>query len=134
MEVTAVISERAGHIPELVEKLDLTQYDALIAIGGDGAMWEGRATIPVEQIRRSYEIFDGTTLHATVIQGLMNREDWEKAIRIPVGVVPAGSGNGLTVSVMHAMGERSLKDPTIVAHMLSKRETFPMDLMVAGKL
>lgn len=36
-----------------------------------------------------------------VINGLMDREDWEQAIRTPLGILPGGSGNALAASVHH---------------------------------
>lgn len=36
-----------------------------------------------------------------VVNGLMDRPDWEKAIQTPVGILPGGSGNGLAASVHH---------------------------------
>lgn len=36
-----------------------------------------------------------------VINGLMDREDWQEAIQIPLGILPGGSGNALAASVHH---------------------------------
>ena len=36
-----------------------------------------------------------------VINGLMNRSDWKKAIKFPVGTVPGGSGNALACALSH---------------------------------
>lgn len=36
-----------------------------------------------------------------VINGLMDREDWEQAIQTPLGILPGGSGNALAASVHH---------------------------------
>lgn len=40
-------------------------------------------------------------LSIQVINGLMDREDWEQAIRTPLGILPGGSGNALAASVHH---------------------------------
>ena len=37
-----------------------------------------------------------------VINGLMQREDWERAIKLPVGCLPGGSGNALACALNHA--------------------------------
>lgn len=42
--------------------------------------------------------------HWQVINGLMEREDWEKAIKMPIGTLPGGSGNALCVSMLFAAG------------------------------
>ena len=36
-----------------------------------------------------------------VINGIMKRPDWETTIRIPVGMIPIGSGNGLAASTFY---------------------------------
>jgi len=39
-----------------------------------------------------------------VVNGLMERADWLTAIKTPIGVVPAGSGNALTSAIAHSVG------------------------------
>ena len=34
----------------------------------------------------------------------MARPDWKTAVKIPVGVIPGGSGNGLARALSHAAG------------------------------
>ena len=55
----------AGHAKELANQLDLSNYDGLLAIGGDG------------------------TLHE-ITNGMLSRQDGQK---IPIGIIPGGSGN-----------------------------------------
>ncbi|XP_047426917.1 sphingosine kinase 1 [Mugil cephalus] len=73
---TLVITERQNHARELVRKADLSQWDALVIMSGDGLLFE-------------------------VINGLMEREDWQEAIQTPLGILPGGSGNALAASVHH---------------------------------
>ncbi|XP_071330221.1 sphingosine kinase 1 [Trachinotus anak] len=73
---TLVITEHQNHARELVRKADLSQWDALVIMSGDGLLFE-------------------------VINGLMEREDWQKAIQTPLGILPGGSGNALAASVHH---------------------------------
>ncbi|EYU35832.1 hypothetical protein MIMGU_mgv1a020787mg, partial [Erythranthe guttata] len=40
-----------------------------------------------------------------VLNGLLIGEDWENAIKIPLGVVPAGTGNGMVKSLLDSCGE-----------------------------
>ena len=35
----------------------------------------------------------------------MDRPDWERAIKMPLAVLPGGSGNGLTASLLHIAKE-----------------------------
>uniref|UniRef100_A0A3Q3KEC3 DAGKc domain-containing protein n=1 Tax=Monopterus albus TaxID=43700 RepID=A0A3Q3KEC3_MONAL len=69
-------SEHQNHARELVRKADLSQWDALVIMSGDGLLFE-------------------------VINGLMEREDWQEAIQTPLGILPGGSGNALAASVHH---------------------------------
>ncbi|XP_074519572.1 sphingosine kinase 1-like [Halichoeres trimaculatus] len=73
---TLVITERQNHARELVKEADLSQWDALVIMSGDGLLYE-------------------------VINGLLERPDWEEAIRTPLGILPGGSGNALAASVHH---------------------------------
>ncbi|XP_028267098.1 sphingosine kinase 1 [Parambassis ranga] len=73
---TLVITEHQNHARELVRKADLSQWDALVIMSGDGLLFE-------------------------VINGLMDREDWQEAIQTPLGILPGGSGNALAASIHH---------------------------------
>uniref|UniRef100_W5N7L3 sphingosine kinase n=1 Tax=Lepisosteus oculatus TaxID=7918 RepID=W5N7L3_LEPOC len=74
-----VITERQNHARELVREADLSQWDALVIMSGDGLLFE-------------------------VVNGLMERGDWEAAIRTPLGILPGGSGNALAASINHYCG------------------------------
>ncbi|XP_051240044.1 sphingosine kinase 1 [Dicentrarchus labrax] len=76
---TLVITERQNHARELVREADLSQWDALVIMSGDGLLFE-------------------------VINGLLERPDWEEAIRTPLGILPGGSGNALAASIHHYSG------------------------------
>ena len=39
-----------------------------------------------------------------VVNGLMERKDWETAIKVPIGMLPTGSGNALVASTLHESG------------------------------
>eukprot|EP01137_Pigoraptor_chileana_P016178 Opistho-2@72793 len=58
-------TQYAGHNFDLAKTCDIDKYDAFCVLGGDGSIHE-------------------------VINGMMNREDGR---RIPIGLVPAGTGN-----------------------------------------
>ncbi|XP_074511324.1 sphingosine kinase 1 [Sebastes fasciatus] len=73
---TLIITEHQNHARELVRKADLSKWDALVIMSGDGLLSE-------------------------VINGLMEREDWQEAIQTPLGILPGGSGNALAASVHH---------------------------------
>ncbi|XP_056229071.1 sphingosine kinase 1-like [Seriola aureovittata] len=76
---TLVITERQNHARELVKEADLSQWSALVIMSGDGLLHE-------------------------VINGLLERPDWEDAIQTPLGILPGGSGNALAASIHHYSG------------------------------
>ena len=39
-----------------------------------------------------------------VVNGLMERKDWETAIKVPIGMLPTGSGNALVASTLDESG------------------------------
>uniref|UniRef100_A0A4W6BQ51 sphingosine kinase n=1 Tax=Lates calcarifer TaxID=8187 RepID=A0A4W6BQ51_LATCA len=80
---TLVITEHQNHARELVRKADLSQWDALVIMSGDGLLFE-------------------------VINGLMDREDWQEAIQTPLGILPGGSGNALAASGYKSWNEELL--------------------------
>lgn len=53
---------------------NLFSWDSITVVSGDGLLFE-------------------------VFNGLMARDDWEKAVKMPVGIIPGGSGNGLAASI-----------------------------------
>uniref|UniRef100_A0A8D3B524 sphingosine kinase n=1 Tax=Scophthalmus maximus TaxID=52904 RepID=A0A8D3B524_SCOMX len=76
---TLVITERQNHARELVREADLSAWDAVVIMSGDGLLYE-------------------------VVNGLLERPDWEEAIRTPLGILPGGSGNALAASIHHYSG------------------------------
>ncbi|CAG5947268.1 unnamed protein product [Menidia menidia] len=72
-------AERQNHARELVREADLSQWDALVIMSGDGLLYE-------------------------VINGLLERSDWEEAIKTPLGILPGGSGNALAASIHYYSG------------------------------
>lgn len=56
----------------------------------------------------------------------MKRDDWNKAIRQPIGIIPSGSGNGLAHSIAHQSKEKG--KPTNAAFMLAKGMPHDLDI------
>ncbi|XP_011372892.1 sphingosine kinase 2-like [Pteropus vampyrus] len=67
-------TERQNHARELVQGLSLSEWDAIVTVSGDGLLYE-------------------------VLNGLLERPDWEEAVKMPVGILPCGSGNALAGAV-----------------------------------
>lgn len=49
---------------------------------------------------RALLIVSGDGLVHEVVNGLMSRQDWKEAMRVPIGVIPTGSGNGLAYTLI----------------------------------
>ncbi|KAE9595016.1 hypothetical protein Lal_00041110 [Lupinus albus] len=86
IQVTVQETKHQLHAKEIARSLDITKYDGIVCVSGDGILVE-------------------------VVNGLLQREDWDTAIKMPLGVVPAGTGNGMAKSLLDAVG-----DPCVVAN------------------
>ncbi|KFV14357.1 Sphingosine kinase 1, partial [Tauraco erythrolophus] len=76
---TVFITERPQHAHEKVRDEDLSQWDTLVVMAGDGLLYE-------------------------VVNGLMERPDWEDTMKKPLCILPGGSGNALAASINHYAG------------------------------
>ncbi|XP_042899282.1 sphingosine kinase 1 isoform X2 [Parasteatoda tepidariorum] len=104
-EFELLITDRANCARDFVKKADLSQWDGIVVVSGDGLLFE-------------------------VYNGLMARSDWKEVIKIPVGVVPGGSGNGLARAINYAIGEPydvNIVTPSVLN--LLKGRTVPMDIV-----
>ncbi|XP_024519675.1 sphingosine kinase 2 [Selaginella moellendorffii] len=80
IEVTKKVTQFQLHARDMAKSMNIAQYDGVICVSGDGILVE-------------------------VLNGLLERPDWARAIKMPIGVVPAGSGNGMAKSLLDAAGE-----------------------------
>ena len=106
VQLEVIITRRLGHAREFVAGLAperLAALDGIVIVSGDG-------------------------LIAEVIQGLASRPDGAAVLRAtPIGALPAGSGNGLCKSLMHASGLRSC-DPLDAARLICRGHHRALDL------
>ncbi|XP_017518310.3 sphingosine kinase 1 isoform X1 [Manis javanica] len=101
------LTERQNHARELVRAEELSRWDALVVMSGDGLMYE-------------------------VVNGLMERPDWETAIRKPLCSLPAGSGNALAASLNHYAGYEQVTDKDLLTNctlLLCRRSLAPVNLL-----
>uniref|UniRef100_A0A452J5J2 sphingosine kinase n=1 Tax=Gopherus agassizii TaxID=38772 RepID=A0A452J5J2_9SAUR len=104
---TLFVTERPNHARELVQAADLSQWDAVAVLAGDGLLYE-------------------------VVNGLMERQDWQAAIKKPLCTLPGGSGNALAASINHYAGNtRASKEELLTncTYFLCKGLHAPMDLV-----
>nr|XP_055066413.1 sphingosine kinase 2 [Misgurnus anguillicaudatus] len=100
-------TERQNHARELIREISLLEWDGIIIVSGDGLLHE-------------------------VINGLLERPDWEQAIKTPVGILPCGSGNALAGSINHYAGyDMCLREPLLLncCFLLCRGGVRPMDLV-----
>ncbi|CAA0396024.1 unnamed protein product [Arabidopsis thaliana] len=69
------------HAKEFVKSMDVSKYDGIVCVSGDGILVE-------------------------VVNGLLERADWRNALKLPIGMVPAGTGNGMIKSLLDTVGLR----------------------------
>ncbi|KAL5096595.1 hypothetical protein RYX36_000922 [Vicia faba] len=80
IQLTIQETKHQLHAKEIACSLDIKKYDGIVCVSGDGILVE-------------------------VVNGLLQREDWNTAIKMPLGVVPAGTGNGMAKSLLDSVGD-----------------------------
>ncbi|KAJ7720941.1 ATP-NAD kinase-like domain-containing protein [Mycena metata] len=85
---------------EIARNLNLTAYDALVPISGDGIVNE-------------------------LLNGLASRSDALTALRMPIAPIPAGSGNALSVNIM---GPDKVLDVAYATLNAIKGQPLPLDV------
>ena len=74
------VTRHSDYARDFVRTRDLSQWSGLVLVGGDGIVFEA-------------------------VNGILQRPDWEIwTNRLPIAVIPCGSGNGLAKSVAHFKG------------------------------
>ena len=97
------------HAFEHVKEINLAEIRGIFVVSGDGLVYE-------------------------ILNGLMDREDWREAIKTPIGQLPGGSANALSVIICYLAKEAylSLSAESYAMHMgfvSSKYKVLPMDLV-----
>ncbi|KAJ2459593.1 Sphingosine kinase 1 [Coemansia sp. RSA 2424] len=95
-----VVTESATHAAEFIEHEDLAAYSSVIAMGGDGILHD-------------------------ILNGFLRRSDWPKFKSLPLGAIPAGTGNGLAKSLDCLWPEQA-------AVAIVKAQSRPLDIMSAA--
>ena len=103
LEYTLTETNHAGEIQKILSKIDLSEVDGIVLVGGDGSIHEA-------------------------INGLIGRSDWQTAILKPIGVIPAGTGNGLVKTLLEIAGEPY--DPVSAAFLIAKGKQRPIDIAI----
>lgn len=97
-----VRSQEKDHVWHHIRAADLSSIDCIMIISGDGLLFE-------------------------VVNGMMERADQEKAFQIPLAIIPSGSGNAVSASILYQTKE--FNDPSNSAFICVKGEPVELDLM-----
>jgi len=108
VSITVQETECQGHAREVASSLDLGKYDGIVCVSGDGVLVE-------------------------VVNGILQRTDWEEAIKMPIGVVPAGTGNGMAKSLLHAAGETSSASNAVLAIIKGYKQSLDVCTILQGE-
>nr|AQY14776.1 sphingosine kinase 1 [Exaiptasia diaphana] len=101
IDYTLRVTEYAGHAEKIALELNIEEWDGLVICSGDGLVHE-------------------------LVNGLMKRPDWKRAMTLPMGVIPTGSGNALCYSALYASGEPF--DLTAAVFAVIRGQTLDLDL------
>ncbi|KAF3320967.1 sphingosine kinase 1-like isoform X1 [Carex littledalei] len=96
------------HAQEIVGSLDIKKFDGIICVSGDGVLVE-------------------------VVNGLLQREDWNKAIKVPLGIIPAGSGNGMAKSLLDSSGEPCSISNAVFSIIKGKKRALDVASVIQGE-
>ncbi|KAL8130409.1 hypothetical protein V2J09_019564 [Rumex salicifolius] len=107
IQYTVMETKRQLHAKEVAQELDLTIYDGIVCVSGDGILVE-------------------------VINGLLQREDWNTAIKMPIGVVPAGTGNGMAKSLLDSVGEPCSVINAVLAIIRGHKQSLDVTTILQG--
>ena len=91
-------TEYTKHAQLLTYQLDLDKYTGLVVLGGDGLLHEA-------------------------INGLLTRRDWARVSKLPICIVPAGTGNAVARSV-------GMLDSVLATYSLIKGNTRQYDAVL----
>ena len=69
------VTERPKHATELAKELDVSRFDALVLLSGDGL---------------AHEVYQGFAAHSDPV----------KAFALPIAPVPTGSANGMALNLL----------------------------------
>jgi len=98
VHLTVVSTEGRGHATQLAHDVSLEGLDGIIVVGGDGLFHE-------------------------VFIGVSTRMDAREALKVPLGHIPCGSGNGLCESLCAASGEKLPGDVISATWLIARGST-----------
>ncbi|PIK54929.1 Sphingosine kinase 1 [Apostichopus japonicus] len=105
IEVEELVTIKQNHAREFARTVSYKDYDAVIIVSGDGLIFEW-------------------------LNGIMERDDRDQAIKLPMGIIPAGSGNALATAMLVSKQEQCFKNSHLHSALLAaKGRPTPMDVV-----
>ncbi|KAG5023286.1 hypothetical protein JHK82_019189 [Glycine max] len=97
------------HAKQVVQSLDFSKYDGIVCVSGDGILVEW------------------------VVNGLLQSQDWDTAIKMPLGVVPAGTGNGMAKSLLDSVGHPCTVPNAVLAIIRGRNRKLGVAIITQGE-
>ncbi|KAJ1976310.1 Sphingosine kinase 1 [Dimargaris verticillata] len=94
-------TQHSDYAYEFGQSVDPQAYSAIVTLSGDGLLHQ-------------------------IVNGIMSRMDWQQAIKIPLGIIPGGTSNGLAKS----LDIGSVESATLA---VIKGRTNPMDVIALSR-
>ncbi|XP_047307690.1 sphingosine kinase 1-like [Impatiens glandulifera] len=107
VEFTLLETQYQLHAKEVAQSLDFSKYDGIVCVSGDGILVE-------------------------VVNGLLQRKDWKDAISTPLGIVPAGTGNGMAKSLLDSVGLPCTATDSILAIIRGHKRSLDVATILQG--
>ncbi|GAQ86523.1 Long Chain Base Kinase [Klebsormidium nitens] len=107
VQYTTTFTTHWNHAKEIAQEAERRSCDGIVCVSGDGSAVE-------------------------VMNGLLDRADWQEAIQIPIGLVPAGSGNGLAKSFLTLAGEPYDPAGAVLAIILGQKKKLDVFTLSQG--
>ncbi|KAJ1979708.1 Sphingosine kinase 1 [Dimargaris xerosporica] len=101
VDVELKSTQHADYAYEFGQSVDPKAYSAIVTLSGDGLLHQ-------------------------VVNGIMSRMDWQQVIKIPLGIIPGGTSNGLAKS----LDIGSVESATLA---VLKGRTNPMDVIALSR-
>ncbi|KAF9899594.1 Sphingosine kinase 1 [Lobosporangium transversale] len=102
LDVKVQYTEYSKHGIDVAHKIDLKEVDTLAVVSGDGLLHE-------------------------IVNGLLSRSDWDHARRLPIAIIPAGSGNATATSI-------GIRSPIVATLALIRGDTVKLDIFSLSQL
>uniref|UniRef100_I1KQP6 sphingosine kinase n=1 Tax=Glycine max TaxID=3847 RepID=I1KQP6_SOYBN len=108
VQLTVQETKHQLHAKQVVQSLDFSKYDGIVCVSGDGILVE-------------------------VVNGLLQRQDWDTAIKMPLGVVPAGTGNGMAKSLLDSVGDPCTVPNAVLAIIRGRKRKLDVATITQGE-